>query len=1042
MLAICRQPPQAADLPQRGNELHIAGTVLQRARSSRPTERRAIFAEEAAHAKARSREFQTFIDAAMGVERERANDSVLATVKDEGTTWSALGASTNNSASDVAPAHLRVIRRPIGGGPSLRSTRHGLAYATDTAAPAVTPNGNMTSLVSSRSNGENLPYRQRPTVNTASRSDHVDSALMPGIEDDEGPYAPRPCHSSPSEATFPVSKSAGHDTGSVQRFLARRPILSMASTTFPTSPTEGGETLLPDKPGLYNPRARVPSATHQPAPSDSKLEASVEDPRDPEDQPPAYQPDVSSKATSPLPARDQSPSHVDINQIDDSGAPYIVKAAKENMAAVAQVLIERSVDLEAVDSRTGRTAIMEAARLGREEIAIMLMNAGCRLIATDHSGDTVLHHAVNGGSQRIVKQILNSNKIGIDTRGQGNRTPLHCAAEAMDTQMATLLVRSHSDPNLKDGLQRTPLHISAARGNVEMCEMLLDEGAQLDPHDADGKTPLQLAAETDRAHAAYALLHRSETSKPNNPELLQSFYEAVKIGNVRMAQSFLDKGVKLKKIKVPWKPAAFAAQSGNLDMLRLMIDNKCNLKEKNPDGWTCLHVAASLGHAGMVQRLLEQKVSWKATTKGKQETALHLAIANGHAAAAETLIIHRDANVQVTDADNQEPLHHAIRNGMTSVAQALLAVGAKPNNENKYGWKPIHLAAAYGHVTLAADLIARGVHVGEKLGYPAFKPSKQTHEAVRRGYWAEARWPHPASRPLHIALEFGQDSVAHMLLTHGAKVDGADKEGWRPLHQAAFSCNPALVEALLQRGANPHATSNDNNTPLALGFRTVGLHVTNAQKEQVRGLLQDAMPVSKPLKLDMLRRSVSFFGSSAAQRNQAWNTAEMAALLLKRHDTGSSALGEVDGALDPGQEERATGLENLSGSGITSSSHMTKESEDLSLNSSTTDLNHDMPISQANSKGRSPGPPQTPPASSLQRHQQWQQPSSPAAVEMSTHRSLHQGFAELGGAEIVELGTMNSSTTELGTTITRRMATPPTETQTAELPAEMPGGMF
>jgi ankyrin repeat protein len=995
-LTVCRLRDEQQRL-KCAQELQIASSTLRRARQCHLQQQRAAaIAEEENRARNPSPDFKAFMAEVMTTERAREPDEVQV----------AAGSESQISLERAMPAPLRTNGRS-GEAPSSYSELNNTAQQ-------------------SADSQTGLVHRPASTKSSAKGSiNTVGSLVMPNAEEECGSYASRPSHTSPSEGTFPNLHS---EVSSSARPIFRKPVPSMASTMVPTSPIQENETIPPEKSSFHNMIAPEPdagpSSPRAPPPpraSDLKLGPLAEE--HPDEAPPAYQEQVRSPPPPALPPRPQPVSeHANVNHTDDTGRPYLIKVVQENLTPVLQVLIERGVDLEAADAQTRRRAIMEAARLGREEMTNMLLNGGCQLDWVDVEGNTVLHHAVIGGFPQIVQQIISTEKIDVNTRGPGGRTPLHIAMEFGNSKMVSTLIRGRADYSLKDESQRTPLHIGAARGNLQMCEILLEEGADIDTYDRDGKTPLQIAARGDRSAVVELLLSRTGASKPNYPELTKAFFEAVKIGNVRMAQSILAKDLKLKKLREAWKPAAFAAQSGNLDMLRLVIDNKASLKEKSPEGWTPLHFAASMGYSGMVQRLLDEKVSPKTTTKVWGETALHMAVSNGHASTAELLIANKNTDHQATDLDQNQPLHHAARLGLSSVAQALLAKGVKANNENKYGWRPIHLAAAYGHVALAADLIGNGVSIEEKLCGPSYKPSKHTHEAIRRGYTAEARWPHPAGRPLSLALEFGQDGFARMLLAHGAKIDGIDVNGWRPLHQASFACNPEMVETLLQRGANPHNTTNDNNTPLALGFRSAGLNVTQAQKEHVRGLLQDAMFNIKPLKFDALRRGVSFGGNSASQRNLAWNTAEMASALLVRQ--GSTALGEG--------ESMATS-DTRSGSGVTPSTDTGEDSEDLSMSSSAPDLQRRMSPLQAGSK--QPSFPAKSPTGSGSRENTLSSPHQrvrPEAVELSSQPSIHRRMAELDGPEIVERGGSLRSA-ELGT----RMPTlEPSSEGIVELPAE------
>eukprot|EP00047_Mylnosiga_fluctuans_P000022 m.184149 g.184149 ORF g.184149 m.184149 type:complete len:259 (-) comp10001_c0_seq56:385-1161(-) len=61
--------------------------------------------------------------------------------------------------------------------------------------------------------------------------------------------------------------------------------------------------------------------------------------------------------------------------------------------------------------------------------------------------------------------------------------------------------------------------------------------------------------------------------------------------------------------------------------------------------------------------------------------------------------------------------------------------------------------------------------------------------------------------------------VVELLLDHGCGVDTPGEDGWTALHAAAGQAQPAIVRALLARGADRRARSSTGNTPLhALAF--------------------------------------------------------------------------------------------------------------------------------------------------------------------------------------------------------------------------------
>ena len=301
-------------------------------------------------------------------------------------------------------------------------------------------------------------------------------------------------------------------------------------------------------------------------------------------------------------------------------------------------------------------------------------------------------------------------------------------------------------------------------------------------HDNGEKTALQLASDAGHSQVVQLLLDRMR-SKPNSTVILDAFYDVVKSGNISIAKCFLRRHVILKKLKdsESHKPLAYAIENVDVSMVALMIDSKCSTKQKDEKGWSAMHHAANSGNTIIVKMLMERGVSCKGVTLEK-ELPLHIALAAGHIPSACALLQSKDTSMSAKDEQGQDCVHYAVRNGSIDFMKLLLDRKASANNENSYGWRPVHIAVAYGHLNIVQELLARGISIEEKLGATSYNPTKQTHSAVKIGLWAEARWPYPGSRLLHLALDFGREEIAKFLIHHGAKVDERDSEGWRPLH--------------------------------------------------------------------------------------------------------------------------------------------------------------------------------------------------------------------------------------------------------------------
>ena len=545
----------------------------------------------------------------------------------------------------------------------------------------------------------------------------------------------------------------------------------------------------------------------------------------------------------------------DINAPDSEGFPWIVKAARDGDEPMLQRLLKSEADIKAVHSTTKRHALSEASLQGHESLVDLLIREGAPLEHTDADSCTALHHACRRGELAIAKKLLGGN-AAIDAPGPDGQTPLHLAIAAPHQNIAMLLLQRQANVNARDAYQRTALHLSALQGNFTMCTHLLDHGAQLDNREVQSKTALQLACEMGHYDIVEMMLDRAKL-KPKDLTFHTAFFAAVEHGHVRIAESFFQRGLKLKNLKEDsHKPITLAAKKGSIDMLELMIKQKCNVRDKDTNSWNALHHAAHHGHSHVVERLVAKDFTGKGAT-ARKETPLILAVKGGHFTTVETLLGSTTATLLMADAHGEQPIHHACRNGSLDIFNLLISYGAKPGTSNWLGWYPIHIASAYGHTILVDRLIEQGSHVEEKLGTCSIKTA-QTHKMVEDGYWAEARCPYPGSRPLHLACEFEHwDIASNLVAQRGADIHSKCSESWTPLHHAAFNGSSAMVLYLVNSGANVHAQTTEGKTPLELGFRLGGVPIPEAEKHSASQILKEATertPKKHAIKMPSLRR--------------------------------------------------------------------------------------------------------------------------------------------------------------------------------------------
>ena len=225
----------------------------------------------------------------------------------------------------------------------------------------------------------------------------------------------------------------------------------------------------------------------------------------------------------------------------------LISAAKQGDVELVRTLLDEDVAVNAVDEN-GRTALMEAARLGRNmNVISLLMSRGADINAVDKAGETALILAVTSDNNNVsmVSGIL---KLGADIGVRSAYGKGMTALEIADSlerpaMVAAINNLTSSDPelikvpnlvaaivagdiyqvkSLLGGVsaemlttaigtperQNRVLLKAAHKGMVEVVELLLDGGADINSFDGDRNTALNLAARSNQISVAKLLLKR------------------------------------------------------------------------------------------------------------------------------------------------------------------------------------------------------------------------------------------------------------------------------------------------------------------------------------------------------------------------------------------------------------------------------------------------------------------------------------------------------------------------------------------------------
>jgi ankyrin repeat protein len=448
--------------------------------------------------------------------------------------------------------------------------------------------------------------------------------------------------------------------------------------------------------------------------------------------------------------------------------------------------------LDAVAAETV-APLVAAAKNGDRAIVLQLIERGADATAAEADGTTALHWAARAGDAALVEGLLRAGAAANAANRYGV-TALQLAAVNGDAALMRTLLAAGADANAVLPEGETVLMTAARTGNAEALRVLLEHGAAIDAREQwYGESALIWAAAENHADAVRMLLEHGADA--DSRSALQPREQR------RNGQSILPLG--------NWTPLMYAARENAHAAAAALVRGGAELDLVDPDGATALAIAIINAHYELAMQLLEAgadpNVVDTAAGMGPLYAAVdmhRLAIGHGRpnprtigtldaAGVVQQLLQHgADPNARLTKPIMQR--HHTAGDG---------ALGA--------GATPLLRAAKSGDVAVMRLLLAAGAD--PTLTMP--------NGSTALMYAAGLGWRNGSA----LAPSYDQGSETEaveaigLLIDLGLAIDAVDGAGNTALHAAVTGRRaPAIVDALIARGADPLAANAKGDTPLTL----------------------------------------------------------------------------------------------------------------------------------------------------------------------------------------------------------------------------------
>jgi len=210
-----------------------------------------------------------------------------------------------------------------------------------------------------------------------------------------------------------------------------------------------------------------------------------------------------------------------------------------------------------------------------------------------------------------------------------------------------------------------------------------------------------------------------------------------------------------------------------------------------------------------------------------------------------------DVNIEVEAGRPLWAAIHSHNKSVSVIVDILLKSGADVNLRSDSGQgTPLQVAAAEGSFGIVNKLIDHGAMVNaEGSPHTALCAAAITGDVqimrllLDSGAHIQARDRYGKTPLHHAASGRHKDSnPAKILLERGAATNMRDAKSWTPLHYAAVTGNQAVVELLLEMGADSEIEDNLGRKPFTFGSHNGSMILSSSSHSQFARVLSTPPP--------------------------------------------------------------------------------------------------------------------------------------------------------------------------------------------------------
>ena len=473
---------------------------------------------------------------------------------------------------------------------------------------------------------------------------------------------------------------------------------------------------------------------------------------------------------------------------DNHSNTTLHEAVEEARADVVQVLIDAGADIEEKDYN-GRTPLLLACLVGWLDTVKVLVQAGAELSVADADGDTCLIVASRAGYTETVRYLVGLGQVDVNQVGgtEYNVTALHEAVTLNHADVVQVLIDAGANIDNKDSFGYTPLLLACMRGFHDTVMMLVQAGAELSVADTDGDTCLILATRWGHTETVRYLVDVGQVDVDQvGLSGSTALHKAARYNHIDVVQVLIDAGADIERKDSEGRtPLLLACMSGYLDIVKMLVQAGAELRLTDCHGDTCLIVASRGGFTETVRYLVGLgQVDVDQVGGLYATTVLNEAVKLNHADVVQVLI-DAGADIEKKDARQCTPLLLGCKADVNDAVKVLVRAGADVGARDRDGKTCLMIASAGGFTATVKSLLCT--------------PEVDV-DLVDAQHWTA----------LHYAVASNHAAVLQVLIDAGADVEAKSELVCSPLMMACRAGEVHIVRMLLEAGARLHIQGNGN----------------------------------------------------------------------------------------------------------------------------------------------------------------------------------------------------------------------------------------